>query len=133
MFFKLLLLFIGIPLIEIAVLVKMGELLGFWPTMAVILITAFAGATLARLEGLRVLGKIHDELHQGHLPAEELIDGLLILVAGIVLLTPGFFTDAAGILVLIPWSRSLIKKWLKKKFDRYIESRQDTAFYFDLN
>lgn len=133
MFLKLLVLFIGVPLIEISILVKLGEILGFWTTMAVILITAVAGASLSRLEGLRVLNKINTQLHSGHLPAEELIDGLLILVAGIVLLTPGFLTDTVGILVLLPWSRALIKKWLKTKFDAYVRTRQHSTIHFDLN
>jgi len=132
MFLKLLILFICIPVLEIAILLKLGNILGIWATLAVIMITAIVGASLARLEGLRVVNKIHTELQGGYLPTEELTDGILILVAGIVLLTPGFFTDTVGILVLIPWTRKYIKNYLKKKFDTYIASRRNNSFHFDL-
>ena len=122
MFFKLLVLFVSVPLIEIAILVKLGESLGFWTTMGIVLITGVVGATLAKMEGLRVYNKIQRELQAGQMPSEGLIDGLMILVAGVVLMTPGFFTDAFGLLLLIPWSRAAIKNWLRKKFEGRIQS-----------
>ena len=88
-----------------------------------IIITGFVGAYLARLQGIHTLLKIQSNLQQGIMPAEELIDALLILVAGIVLLTPGFLTDAAGLLLLIPQIRFYFKRWLRKKFDQWTNTQ----------
>ncbi len=123
MFLKLLILFIVIPIIEIAILVKIGSLLGFWPTMLIVIATGISGATLARIQGFLVLTRIRTELQMGRMPAEELIDGLLILIGGILLLTPGLLTDLMGFLMLIQSSRKLFKKWLGKRFRQWVESR----------
>ena len=123
MFLKLLILFIVIPIIEIAILVKMGTLLGFWPTMLIVIATGILGATLARIQGFLVLTRIRTELQMGRMPAEELIDGLLILIGGILLLTPGLLTDLIGFLMLIQWSRKLFKEWLGKRFKQWVKSR----------
>jgi UPF0716 protein FxsA len=123
MFLKLLILFIVIPIIEIAILVKMGTILGFWPTMLMVIATGILGATLARIQGFLVLTRIRTELQMGRMPAEELIDGLLILIGGILLLTPGLLTDLMGFLMLIQWSRKLFKKWLGKRFRKWVQSR----------
>lgn len=123
MFLKLLILFIAIPIIEIAILVKIGTLLGFWPTMLIVIATGIVGATLARIQGFLVLTRIRIELQMGRMPAEELIDGLLILIGGIFLLTPGLLTDLIGFLMLIQWSRKLFKKWLGKRFRQWVQSR----------
>jgi UPF0716 protein FxsA len=118
MFLKLLILFIGIPLIEIAILVKIGTLIGFWMTM--LIATGILGAILARVQGFLVLTRIRNEIQMGNMPAEELIDGFLILIGGIVLLTPGLLTDLFGFLILIPWSRKVFKKWFVKKFREWV-------------
>lgn len=123
MFLKLLILFIVIPIIEIAILVKIGSLLGFWPTMLIVIATGISGATLARIQGFLVLTRIRTELQMGRMPAEEIIDGLLILIGGILLLTPGLLTDLMGFLMLIQSSRKLFKKWLGKRFRQWVESR----------
>ena len=123
MFLKLLILFIVIPIIEIAILVKIGTLLGFWPTMLIVIATGILGATLARIQGFLVLTRIRTELQMGRMPAEELIDGLLILIGGILLLTPGLLTDLMGFLILIQWSRKPFKKWLGKRFRQWVKSR----------
>jgi UPF0716 protein FxsA len=123
MFLKLLILFIVIPIIEIAILVKIGTILGFWPTMLMVIATGILGATLARIQGFLVLTRIRTELKMGRTPAEELIDGLLILIGGILLLTPGLLTDLMGFLMLIQWSRKLFKKWLGKRFRKWVQSR----------
>lgn len=123
MFLKLLILFVAIPIIEIAILVKIGTLLGFWPTMLIVIATGILGATLARIQGFLVLTRIRVELQMGRMPAEELIDGLLILIGGILLLTPGLLTDLIGFLMLIQWSRKLFKKWLGKRFRQWVQSR----------
>jgi len=123
MFLKLLILFIVIPIIEIAILVKIGTLLGFWPTILIVIATGILGATLARIQGFLVLTRIRTELQMGRMPAEELIDGLLILIGGILLLTPGLLTDLIGFLMLIQWSRKLFKEWLGKRFKQWVKSR----------
>jgi len=129
MFLKLLILFIGVPLLEIAILVKIGTFIGFWPTMLIVIVTGILGATLARIEGFIVLNKIRNELRLGKIPAEELIDGLLILVGGIVLLTPGLLTDLLGFLILIPWSRNIFKNWIGKKFKEWVRSGTTNVTY----
>ncbi len=119
MFFKIFLAFTLIPAAEIYLLIKIGSFIGAFNTLLVIIITGFVGAYLARLQGMYTLFKIQSNLQQGIMPAEELIDALIILVAGIVLLTPGFLTDAAGLLLLIPQVRFYFKRWLRKKFDQW--------------
>ena len=116
MFGKLIVLFIVVPLIEIAILVKLGTLIGFLPTMLIVIGTGVLGASLAKSQGLEVWRRIQDELRARNVPAEELVEGLLILMGGILLLTPGLLTDLFGFLMFIPWTRSWFKKWLGKKF-----------------
>ena len=129
MFFKLFLAFTLIPAVEIYLLIQIGSVIGALNTLLVILITGFVGAYLARLEGMHTLFKIQSSLQQGVMPAEEMIDALIILVAGIVLLTPGFLTDAAGLLLLIPQVRFYFKRWLRKKFDQW-SNTQNVHFTF---
>jgi len=119
MFFKIFLAFTLIPAAEIYLLIEIGSSIGALNTLFVIIITGFVGAYLARLQGMYTLSKIQSNLQQGVMPAEELIDALIILVAGILLLTPGFLTDAAGLLLLIPQVRFYFKRWLRKKFDQW--------------
>ena len=117
MFLKLFLAFTLIPAAEIYVFIKIGGFIGALNTVLIIIITGILGAYLARLEGMRTLYKIRENLHQGIMPTEELIDALIILSAGIMLLTPGFLTDIAGLMLLVPYTRFYVKRWLKKKFD----------------
>jgi UPF0716 protein FxsA len=88
--------------------------------LAILVLTAVLGASLAHREGLKVLWRIQEKMAQGIMPDEELIDGVLILAAGIVLLTPGLLTDAAGLLLLVPGSRLTLKRWLRDRFSRRI-------------
>ncbi len=125
---KLLLLFIGVPLLELTVLVQLGQVLGFWSTLAIIVLTGIAGAALARWQGMRVLVRIQEELVAGKMPAAELLDGLLILIAGVMLLTPGFLTDVFGLLLLLPWVRHFVRVWLKMKLLRKLQSGQTRIF-----
>jgi len=116
---KLFLLFAVIPVAEIYVLVSVGGVIGVLPTVALVLLTALAGAHLARMQGLAVMMRIRENLAQGFMPAEELLDGLLIFLAGMTLLTPGFLTDIMGLLILLPATRNIFKRWLRKKFDEW--------------
>ena len=122
MFGKLFLLFAVVPVAEIYVLVTVGGAIGAIPTVALVLLTALAGAHLARLQGMSVMMRIRENLAQGFMPAEELLDGLLIFLAGMVLLTPGFLTDICGLLILLPFTRNMFKVWLRKKFDEWRQS-----------
>jgi len=129
MFSKLLLIFIAIPLIELALLVKIGEIIGFWPTIGLVIVTGVIGASLAKAQGFLIFNKIQGELRAGRLPASEMIDGLLILIGGIVLLTPGLLTDLTGFALMIPPVRAVLKKWLRKKFGHMIETGRSQFFY----
>lgn len=123
MFAQLLLLFISIPLIEVLILIKLGSLFGFWPTIFLVIGTGILGAYLAKLYGLSIWYQIQEDLQAGRMPADKLVDGLLILIGGIVLLTPGLLTDILGILLLIPYTRNFFKKFMKSKFKMMSEQR----------
>ena len=124
MFGKLLILFVSVPLLEILILIKMGEALGFWATIFLVIVTGFLGALLARIEGLRTWRSIRKDLQDGQPPAEKMVDALLLFVAGVLLITPGVLTDIAGFLLLIPVTRLFFKSWLRKKFEDALRSRQ---------
>ncbi len=119
MFFKLFLAFTLIPVAEIYLIIKLDGFLGAFNTVAIIILTGFAGATLARMQGLETMLRVRQSLQQGLVPAEEMVDALLIFIAGIVLLTPGFITDIAGLLLLFTPSRFYIKRFLRRKFDQW--------------
>lgn len=119
MFGRLLILFITIPVIELYLFLYLGSRIGIGATFATIIVTGFLGAYLTKSQGLKALGKYQEAIGQGKLPHKEVIDGLMILVAGAVLLTPGFLTDAIGFSLLIPttrnWVRSFATHYLKGK------------------
>ncbi len=128
MFSQLLLLFIAVPLIEVLILIQLGSLFGFWPTIFVVVGTGIVGAYLAKLYGLTIWYKIQEDLAAGRMPADKLIDGLLVLVGGVVLLTPGLLTDVLGILLLIPITRDYFKKFARSKL-RNMSEQQTTIFW----
>ncbi len=113
-------LFTLVPLVELYLLIRLGTYVGAVDTIAIVIGTGVAGGLLAKSQGLAVLDRIRAELNQGRLPAESLFDGLLILIAGAMLVTPGLLTDGLGLLLLIPWSRQGIKSWLKRKMQEKI-------------
>ena len=102
MFKLFLVLFITIPLIEIAILIKIGSIIGAGYTIALVIGTAFLGVSLLRIQGISTLAKVQANIAKGQLPATELIEGLILLISGVLLLTPGFFTDMLGFLMLVP-------------------------------
>ena len=110
MFRLLLLLFIAIPLIEIYLLVQVGERIGALPTVGLVIFTAALGIWLLRWQGLTTLTQVQISMAQGQLPAIPLLEGLLLLMAGALLLTPGFFTDTIGFLLLIPPLRRVLAR-----------------------
>ena len=107
--------FIVIPILEFTLLIEIGRVLGTLPTLILILGTGVVGAYFARLEGLRILYSIRSEFAQGYMPTEKLLDGLIVLIAGVVLITPGLLTDIAGLMLLIPLTRYPIKYFLKRR------------------
>lgn len=102
----LLALFIGVPIVEIAVFIQVGEQIGLWRTLAIVIATAIAGTILLRLQGLSTLRRAQQAMAQNQLPLKEVFDGLCLLVAGALLLTPGFVTDALGALLFVPQFRA---------------------------
>lgn len=108
----LFLLLVAVPVIEIALFIEVGGWIGVWWTIAIVILTAMAGTALLRAQGLAALGELQRVLHEGGNPAPTLAHGALILVAGVLLLTPGFFTDAVGFLLLAPPVRAVVIRWL---------------------
>jgi UPF0716 protein FxsA len=119
---RLLLLFIAVPLIELAILLKLGSVFGLLPTIALVIVTGVAGASLARSQGLRVLLQIRQELAAGQVPVGKLMDGLIILIAGALLLTPGLLTDLVGLTVLLPGPRDFVKRQLGRRLSALVSS-----------
>ena len=103
---------------EFALLVKVYEILDLLPTLAIVVITGVVGAWAARMEGIMVIKRIHDDLSNGRLPAPHVVDGVLILIAAALLITPGLISDTIGFALLVPAVRSLIRARLKQKFER---------------
>jgi UPF0716 protein FxsA len=111
----LFLLFLVVPLIEIAFFIMIGGAIGLWPTLAGVLVTAVAGSLILRWQGLSIINEIRSSVGQGQLPARALADAMMIGLAGVLLLTPGYFTDLLGILLLIPPVRSAIYAYLRSR------------------
>ena len=130
MLLKLFLAFTLIPFSELYLLIKIGYYLGAFNTILVVIVTGLLGAYLAKLQGIKTMMRVRESMNRGELPAEEMLDALLIFVAGIVLLTPGFITDLAGLSILIPNTRSLFKQWLRKKFDKWISENKTNIMIF---
>jgi UPF0716 protein FxsA len=128
MLLKLFLAFTIIPVAEIYLLIKVGSQIGAAKTVLIVIATGFAGAYLARIQGLQTMLRVRLSMQQGQLPTEELLDAALIFVAGVVLLTPGFITDAAGLFLLIPETRQYAKRFIKRRIELWKENQN---FYSD--
>lgn len=118
---RLLLLFLLTPAVELALLIQVDRLIGFGPTIGLIIATGIAGSYLARREGLNTWQRLNERLQAGDLPGKELVDGVIILVAGALLVTPGVFTDVVGFIGLLPPTRALIRKALMRRFQSKME------------
>lgn len=121
---KLLLLFLLVPAVELAILIELGRYIGTIPTLAIIVLTGTLGATLARREGLSVLRSAQEKMGRGELPAGSVADGVMILIAAALLITPGILTDALGFLLLVPGFRNLVKEFLLRRFRRAVEENR---------
>lgn len=119
MLVRLLILFTVVPIVELALLIRLGQLISLWPTLGLVIGTGVVGAWLARREGLRTFAAIRAELARGVMPAARMLDGLMILLAGALLVTPGIITDLIGFAMLVPPCRRLIRQrlhdWLRKR------------------
>lgn len=113
----LLLLFIGMPVLELYLLVRLSQLVGFGTALLIVIGTGMLGAWLARQQGLQTLAGIQQELNEGRMPAGRLLDGVLILLAAAVLITPGLLTDIAGFALLLPPVRAVVRTWLGYKLE----------------
>jgi UPF0716 protein FxsA len=119
---RLAVLFVLVPVIELMLLIRMGQWLGFWPTVAFVVLTGWAGATLARVEGLRVLARFQQELAMGRIPGQAILDGAAVLMGGAFLLAPGVLTDLTGLALLFPPTRRIIQRWVRKRLEKGIMS-----------
>ncbi len=127
MFLKLLFLFTVVPVVELALLIYVGNIIGILNTVILVIVTGVAGAGLAKMEGLKTWYKIRESFARGVMPRDEMVEGLMILVAGAVLLTPGLLTDTLGLCILIPPIRSVMRSWITYKIKsrvKYSESEK---------
>lgn len=117
--------FVGLPLLEIAVFVKVGGAIGLWPTLAIVILTAMVGTWQLRVQGLATLMRARSQLDQGALPTRELFDGACLLVAGALLLTPGFVTDTIGFMLFLP----PVRDFLRTAMARHMAARGRTRVF----
>ncbi len=108
--FLLVLLFIVVPIAELALIIQVGGLIGFWPTLALLILDSILGAMLMRAQGRVAWRRFNEAIQAGRVPAREVADGVLVIFGGALLLTPGFITDIFGILFLLPPTRALIRR-----------------------
>jgi UPF0716 protein FxsA len=111
----LIVLFVVVPIVEIAVIIQVGSTIGVLPTIALLIGISVLGAWLAKHEGFIVLARTRQQLEAGRIPSNELIDGVLVLTGGILLLTPGFVTDIFGIVLLFPPTRAGIRAFVRRR------------------
>ncbi len=127
----LFLVFLLVPILEIYLLIQVGSVIGALWTVTLVVLTAFVGAYLLRLQGFATLQRARESLARGELPAGSLLEGAILLVSGALLLTPGFFTDAVGFICLVPAARQRVAAWLMSRFTVIETSsvQQQQTFY----
>jgi UPF0716 protein FxsA len=121
MFKILAFLLIVVPVLELWGLIMVGQWIGAWYTIGLVILTGVVGAWLAKREGLQTLRLVRLQLSNREIPGQALMDGICILIGGAVLLTPGFFTDAVGFFLLIPYTRNIVKAWMRHWFEKWIQ------------
>lgn len=114
----LVLVFVVVPILELAVIIQVGQAIGAWETLALLVGISIVGAWLVKREGIGAWRRVNDAVGQGRVPAGEILDGFLVLFAGALLLTPGFLTDALGLVLLIPPTRAVVRRVLAARFLR---------------
>ena len=112
----LFLLFIIVPIVEITLLINVGQAIGAWYTVGLVLLSAFVGVNMLRYQGVSTLARAQSRMNEGQIPGSEMIEGIVLAVGGALLLTPGFVTDVIGFLCLIPFTRQRFAKMLLSKF-----------------
>jgi len=124
MLLKLFLLFTVIPAMELWLIIKVGSSIGAMPTLALLILSGFIGAYCARMQGLSVIRRFSESVSKGEAPAETLLDGLLVVIGGVMMITPGFITDAVGLILVTPAGRKIVKPfvaaWLKKRITAHV-------------
>lgn len=129
MLFKLILLFTILPLVDLAILIKIGSYIGLKYTLAIVIVTGFTGAYFAKREGRDIITKIKFDISQGKMPADELIGGLCVIVGGAFLLAPGLITDALGLFLVLPVTRTTFINMIKRRFKQMLTGG-NLWFYF---
>ena len=134
MFYKLLIIFAAVPLIELMILIRVGQSIGIIPTIILVAGTGVLGITIAKMQGLLVLDSIKRSLQQGDIPAQNIMEGLLVLMGAAMLLTPGLITDVTGFLFILPLTRPALAGLGQKIFGRYITTGEFSgsgfSFYY---
>ncbi len=120
MLIRLFMIFTLIPIVELYLLMTVSDYVGGLNALLLVIVTGFLGAYFARLQGAQTMLRVKANLDQGLTPAEDMLDALLIFVAGVVLITPGLLTDIAGLLILFPATRFRFKRFLRRKFDEWM-------------
>ena len=117
---RLFLLFVAVPLLELALLIEVGQRIGLFPTIAIVVATGAIGAALARAQGVRAVQTLQAEIARGEAPAQAIVDGVAVLIGGLLLLTPGILTDLFGFALLIPWTRSRMTRAVQARIQQGI-------------
>jgi UPF0716 protein FxsA len=123
----LLIVFIIVPIIEIALFIQVGGLIGLWPTLAFVVLTAIIGTVVLRYQGLQVLRQAQTSIEQSRVPVDSVMHGAVLLVAGLLLLTPGFFTDAVGFALLVPLLRLWVARVVWQRIRRSVQVHTSTG------
>ncbi len=124
-------LFIVVPLVELYFIIKVGEIIGAFWTIVLVLLTAFIGINLLRYQGLSMLARAQQSMSQGVLPAREMLEGMVLAVGGVLLITPGFITDTLGFLCLIPATRQVIIRAIMSRVNVPAQGRYYSSNYDD--
>lgn len=122
MIYWLFLPFIVFGIVELALLIQLGQWIGTGPTVALVMVSALLGIVLARSQGLAVFSRVQRALYEGRVPEEGPIDGLFILIGGVLLVAPGILSDVIGLFLVLPFTRAALKKWLRARLERWIST-----------
>jgi len=120
---RLLFLFLAVPIVEMILLIEIGRRIGLLATLGIVVLTGIVGAMLARAEGLEVFRRIQNDLSEGRLPGDPLLDGVFVLAGGLLLLTPGLLTDLVGFAVLLPFTRVPIRRAVIRRLRSFVDTR----------
>ncbi len=126
----LILLFTIVPLTELALLIKIGQIWGLKNTLLLIILTGISGAILLKVQGISILKRINTQLSQGLIPSDALFDGFFIFCGGLLLVTPGIITDILGLLMILPFSRNIFKYQVKRKIKKIFAGGKTIHFTY---